>query len=52
MVTPADGSLLAGWFGVKPLRRRFTDVYVFEDGRWMFLARQGSVVREVQNFAR
>ena len=51
MVTPADGSLLAGWFGMNPLRRRFTDVYVFEDGRWMFLARQGSVVREVQKFA-
>ena len=51
MVTPADGSLLAGWFGMKPLRRRFMDVYVFEDGRWMFLARQGSVVREVQKFA-
>ncbi|MFL6763386.1 MAG: nuclear transport factor 2 family protein [Sphingomicrobium sp.] len=50
VVTPADGSLLAAWFGTKPLRRRFTDVYVFEDGRWLFLARQASVVKEAKRF--
>lgn len=50
VVTPADGSLLAAWFGTKPLRRRFTDVYVFEDGKWLFLARQASAVREAKRF--
>lgn len=46
VVTPAQGSPLATWFGKEPLRRRFTDVYLFESGRWLFLARQASVVRE------
>jgi hypothetical protein len=50
VVTPGDGSLLAAWFGTKSLRRRFTDVYVFEDGKWLFLARQASVVREAKKF--
>ena len=50
VVTPTDESLLAGWFGTKPLRRRFTDIYVFEDGKWLFLARQASVVREANRF--
>jgi hypothetical protein len=50
VVTPPDGSLLADWFGTKPLRRRFTDVYVFEGGKWLFLAAQASVVREATNF--
>jgi hypothetical protein len=50
VVTPADGSLLAAWFGTKPLRRRFTDVYVFEEAKWLFLARQASVVREAKKF--
>ena len=49
-VTPADGSLLAAWFGTEPLRRRFTDVYLFEDGKWSLLARQASVVREARKF--
>lgn len=50
VVTPAEGSLLAAWFGTEPLRRRFTDVYIFEDGRWLFLARQGSAVRKAKRF--
>jgi hypothetical protein len=50
-VTPADGSLLAAWFGTKPLRRRFTDIYIFEEGKWRFLARQGSAVKEAKKFA-
>lgn len=49
-ITPADGSLLAAWFGPEPLKRRFTDVYLFEDGRWTLLARQASVVREARKF--
>jgi len=50
IVTPADGSLLAAWFGTQPIRRRFTDVYLFEEGKWSFLARQASVVREAKKF--
>jgi len=50
LVTPTDGSLLAEWFGTGPLRRRFTDTYVFEDGKWLLLARQASVVREAAAF--
>jgi hypothetical protein len=50
VVTPTDGSLLAEWFNTKPIRLRFTDVYVFEDGRWLLLARQASVVREASAF--
>jgi hypothetical protein len=50
VVTPADGSLLAEWFGTEPLRLRFTDIYVFENGRWLCLARQASVVREARKF--
>ena|SRR5438270_7604926 len=50
VVTPAEGSLLAAWFGPKPLRRRFTDVYVYEAGKWLFLARQASAVREAKKF--
>lgn len=49
-LTPADGSLLAAWFGSTPLRRRFTDFYVFEDGKWLLLARQASIAREAKRF--
>jgi hypothetical protein len=44
IVRPAAGSALAGQFGERDLARRFTNVFLFEDGRWRFLARQASVV--------
>ena len=44
VVRPAAGSNLAEKFGEKALKRRFTNVFIFEDGRWRFLARQASVV--------
>jgi hypothetical protein len=47
MVVPSDGSPLAAAFGRNPLQRRFTDVYLFDNGVWTLLARQASVVREV-----
>ena len=50
MVTPANRSLLAEWFGTKPIRRRFTDVYVFENGKWLLLACQASVIRDANEF--
>lgn len=44
IVQPGKGSKLGERFGQNPLNRRFTNVYVFEDGHWLFLARQASVV--------
>ena len=47
-LTPAEGTPLAAAFGTSPLKRRFSDLYVFEDGRWFFFARQASVVRDAR----
>lgn len=43
-VTPSAGSQLANQFGDTILQRRFTNVFLFRDGRWRFLARQATVV--------
>jgi hypothetical protein len=43
-VKPAEGSELAAKFGKRDLSRRFTNVFLFENGSWRFLARQASVV--------
>ncbi len=45
-VQPSADSNLGRQFGNRPLRRRFTNVFIFEKGRWYFLARQASVVEE------
>ena len=47
MIVPSDGSPLATAFGRNQLQRRFTDIYLFDNGTWTLLARQASVVREV-----
>ena len=44
LVRPAAGSELAKTFGPRDLKRRFTNVFIFEGGTWRFLARQASVV--------
>ena len=44
IVRPSTGSQLSKQFGNKALNRRFTNVFIFEHGRWLFLARQASVV--------
>jgi hypothetical protein len=44
IVRPAAGSELAERFGQRDLNRRFTNVFIFENGVWRFLARQASVV--------
>jgi hypothetical protein len=44
IVRPAAGSELANRFGQRDLKRRFTNVFVFEGGAWRFLARQATVV--------
>jgi hypothetical protein len=38
-LVPSPGSQLARAFGERPLLRRFTNVYSFENGKWWFLAR-------------
>ncbi len=44
VVQPRAGSGLGEQFGSVPLQRRFTNVFVFDDGRWSFLARQATVI--------
>jgi hypothetical protein len=44
IVQPRAGSELGEKFGSGPLKRRFTNVFIFENGRWYFLARQASVI--------
>lgn len=44
VVRPAAGSELATTFGTRDLKRRFTNVFIFEGGAWRFLARQASVI--------
>jgi hypothetical protein len=43
-VIPSANSQLGTQLGVKTLNRRFTNVFMWEGGRWRFLARQASVV--------
>ena len=43
-VRPAKGSELGDKHGNNDLNRRFTNVFIYEQGRWQFLARQASVV--------
>ena len=42
--TPVATSELGRTFGAKPLNRRYTNVYIWEQGRWLWLARQANVV--------
>ena len=44
IVRPGIGSELGVKFGNRDLTRRFTNVFIFEQGKWYFLARQASVV--------
>lgn len=44
IVRPAADSALGRRLGSRDLQRRFTNVFLFEDGAWYFLARQASVV--------
>jgi hypothetical protein len=42
--TPTAASELGRTYGVRPLTRRYTNVYVLDGGRWKWLARQANVV--------
>jgi hypothetical protein len=46
VVRPSANSELGKKFGNKDLTRRFTNVFIFEQGRWYFLARQASIVSQ------
>jgi hypothetical protein len=43
MVTPSPNSELGKLFGNQQLARRFTNVFLWENGEWRFLARQATV---------
>ncbi len=42
--TPAPGSELGRTYGARPLQRRYTNIYVWQQGRWLWLARHANVV--------
>lgn len=42
--TPAANSELGRTFGTKPLLRRYTNIYVWQQGRWLWLARHANVL--------
>lgn len=45
--TPTAGSELGQTYGVRPLKRRYTNVYQRKHGQWKWLARHANVVSEV-----
>ena len=45
VVHPTESSELGARHGDATLNRRYTNVFLFEDGKWRFLARQATVVR-------
>ena len=46
IVTPSPDSNLGRLHPGRTLPRRFTNVFLWEDGRWRFLARHASIVAE------
>lgn len=44
VVTPAPNSNLGRLYPGQTLRRRYTNVFIWERGKWRFLARQASIV--------
>jgi hypothetical protein len=44
-IIPKANSELGLVHGVKTLERRFTNVFVFEQGNWRLLARQSTVIQ-------
>ena len=42
--TPAASSEHGRTYGARQLRRRYTNVYVWEDGRWQWVARHANVL--------
>ena len=46
IVKPSAASELGKLHPAKTLQRRFTNVFLFENGKWRFLARQATIVGE------
>ena len=44
IVRSSTGSELGERLGAKDLKRRFTNIFIFENGTWHFLARQASII--------
>jgi hypothetical protein len=44
LFTPVANSELGRTFGAKPLQRRYTNIYVWQKGRWLWLARHANVL--------
>jgi hypothetical protein len=44
VVVAAPGSRDFETFGNRPFQRRYTNIFLFQDGKWWFLARQASIV--------
>ena len=44
VVRPTSTSELGSRHGDVTLNRRYTNVFLFEDGKWRFLARQATIV--------
>lgn len=44
VVHPLPNSQLGSLHGNKVLHRRFTNIFLFQDGKWLFLARQATIV--------
>ncbi|MFC4313803.1 nuclear transport factor 2 family protein [Steroidobacter flavus] len=44
VVVAAPGSRDFKTFGSQPFQRRYTNMFLFQDGKWWFLARQASIV--------
>lgn len=42
--TPAPSSELGRTFGAKPLQRRYTNIYLWQQGRWRWLARHANIL--------
>jgi len=42
--TPTAASELGRTYGIRPLRRRYTNIYVREHGQWKWVARHANVV--------
>jgi len=47
--TPTAGSASGRMFGARPLQRRYTNIYMFEDRRWKFIGRHANVIAPPRN---
>ena len=46
LFTPTIESELGKTYGIRPLKQRYTNIYVLESGNWCWLARHANVISE------